>query len=216
MLTGTENGSAPFWSPDGTSIGFFAGGKLKVLQLASGSVRVVRDTPPDASGTWITADVILGTRPTRGCLRGQRCERRGRDVTELDRSTGELRRSGRRRCPMAVILSISQTARTGSLRRSHQSTKRALRSGPVRSQVVATPSGRDVRARRRSLSQRLDVAAGRMTGEPRCWPRSHPAGDVLRWQVLGLACHARLPEAEELPACPNRIFDRWGRRSVRW
>ena len=58
VVTGTEDGSGPFWSPDGQSIGFFASGKLKVLQLAGSSAHVVCDAP-DASGTWIGTDVIL-------------------------------------------------------------------------------------------------------------------------------------------------------------
>ena len=36
MLPATEDGSAPFWSPDGKSIGFSAEGKLKTIQLAGG------------------------------------------------------------------------------------------------------------------------------------------------------------------------------------
>ena len=34
MLPGTEGGADPFWSPDGRSIGFFAGGKLKRIDSA--------------------------------------------------------------------------------------------------------------------------------------------------------------------------------------
>jgi eukaryotic-like serine/threonine-protein kinase len=36
-LTGTEGASSPFWSPDGRSIAFFIGDKLKRLDLLSGS-----------------------------------------------------------------------------------------------------------------------------------------------------------------------------------
>ncbi len=38
---GTENAAAPFWSPDGKSIGFFADGKLKTVNLANGAIQVV-------------------------------------------------------------------------------------------------------------------------------------------------------------------------------
>jgi hypothetical protein len=40
-LAGTEGASFPFWSPDGSALGFFAGGKLKRVDLADGIVRVL-------------------------------------------------------------------------------------------------------------------------------------------------------------------------------
>ena len=92
MLTDTDGGSAPFWSPDGKSIGFFAAGKLKVLPLAGKSARVVCDAPPDAGGTWISADAILFAPGPTGAVSEVSVERGTvRDVTKLDPSTGELR-----------------------------------------------------------------------------------------------------------------------------
>ena len=38
-LVGTEGASHPFWAPDGRAIGFFAGGKLKRVDLAGGAAR---------------------------------------------------------------------------------------------------------------------------------------------------------------------------------
>src|SRR5207342_2012457 len=35
-LLGTDGVTSPFWSPDGRAVGFFAGGKLKVVNLAGG------------------------------------------------------------------------------------------------------------------------------------------------------------------------------------
>jgi hypothetical protein len=35
-LAGTEGASSPFWSPDSRSLGFFAGGKLKKIDIAGG------------------------------------------------------------------------------------------------------------------------------------------------------------------------------------
>jgi serine/threonine protein kinase len=40
----TENASAPFWSPDSQSIGFFAGGKLKRIALTGGPATLLADT----------------------------------------------------------------------------------------------------------------------------------------------------------------------------
>ena len=56
VLPGTEGaGGFPFWSPDGRSMGFLSGGKLKRLDLADGTVRDLADLPSDVrgfDGTW--------------------------------------------------------------------------------------------------------------------------------------------------------------------
>lgn len=66
-LSGTENGAMPFWSPDGSKIGFFADEKLKVFDLAHRSVRVVcsRMESP-RGGTWGEDGTILFAESTRG------------------------------------------------------------------------------------------------------------------------------------------------------
>jgi Tol biopolymer transport system component len=62
VLQGTEGAFYPFWSPDGRSIGFFAGGKLKTIDVASGrSAQVLADAPFGRGGTWSRDGVILFT-----------------------------------------------------------------------------------------------------------------------------------------------------------
>ena len=51
-LEGTDGAQFPFWSPDDRSVGFFAGGKLKVVELASSTVRTLADAPLPRGGTW--------------------------------------------------------------------------------------------------------------------------------------------------------------------
>jgi serine/threonine-protein kinase len=58
-LPGTDGASAPFWSPDGKSIGFFADHRLKVIDLGSGTVRSLCPAPSGNSGSWSTKNVIL-------------------------------------------------------------------------------------------------------------------------------------------------------------
>ena len=58
-LTGTENGSYPFWSPDGRSIGFFADGKLKRVDAAGGAPLTLADAPFGKGGTWNAGGTIL-------------------------------------------------------------------------------------------------------------------------------------------------------------
>ncbi len=59
LLAGTEEGTFPFWSPDGKSIGFFAGRKLKRIDLADGIVRTLCDAPAGRGGTWGTKGTIV-------------------------------------------------------------------------------------------------------------------------------------------------------------
>ena len=58
-LPGTENGSYPFWSPDGKSLGFFADGKLKKIALAGGPPTALADAVEPRGGTWNQNGVIV-------------------------------------------------------------------------------------------------------------------------------------------------------------
>ncbi|HYX68534.1 MAG TPA: protein kinase [Terriglobales bacterium] len=62
-LAGTEGATYPFWSPDSRYVGFFAGGKLKKLEVATGVVLAVCDVAEGRGGTWNEQGVVLfGTR----------------------------------------------------------------------------------------------------------------------------------------------------------
>jgi DNA-binding winged helix-turn-helix (wHTH) protein/Tol biopolymer transport system component len=58
-VAGTEGAMLPFWSPDADEIGFFADGKLKIVKLPSGPVRLICEAPAFFGGTWNTKDVLL-------------------------------------------------------------------------------------------------------------------------------------------------------------
>jgi serine/threonine protein kinase/Tol biopolymer transport system component len=59
-LQGTENAFTPFWSADGRSIGFFADGQLKLIDIDGGSARTLTYVPADfLGGTWNSDGVIL-------------------------------------------------------------------------------------------------------------------------------------------------------------
>ena len=60
-LAGTNGATFPFWSPDGSAIGFFADGKLKRFDLDSASVRTLCDAPNGRGGAWSNTGVILFT-----------------------------------------------------------------------------------------------------------------------------------------------------------
>jgi Tol biopolymer transport system component/tRNA A-37 threonylcarbamoyl transferase component Bud32 len=58
-LAGTEGADAPFWSPDGQWIGFYADGKLKKVRASGGSPATVADVPRSLLATWNGNDVIV-------------------------------------------------------------------------------------------------------------------------------------------------------------
>ncbi|HXP80244.1 MAG TPA: protein kinase [Verrucomicrobiae bacterium] len=58
-LTGTEGASAPFWSPDGRTLGFFAGGKLKKIDVSGGPPITLCDAPDNRGGTWNRDGLIV-------------------------------------------------------------------------------------------------------------------------------------------------------------
>jgi serine/threonine protein kinase len=57
-LAGTEGAIYSFWSPDSRSIAFFAGSKLKRLDIGHGSPQTLTDATP-RGGTWSPDSIIL-------------------------------------------------------------------------------------------------------------------------------------------------------------
>src|SRR5437868_7272046 len=51
-LAGTDFASSPFWSPDSRSVGFFADGKLKRIDIDGGALQVLARAIVAAGGTW--------------------------------------------------------------------------------------------------------------------------------------------------------------------
>jgi Tol biopolymer transport system component len=59
QLAGTEGARQPFWSPDSQSVGFFAGGKLKRIDIAGGPPQTLADAAPGWGGSWSSDNLIL-------------------------------------------------------------------------------------------------------------------------------------------------------------
>ena len=80
-LTGTDNATLPFWSPDSRSVGFFADGKLKRIDIGGGAPQIIADAPNSPSGTWNSEGVILFSLASTGPL--QRVSSGGGPVTPV-------------------------------------------------------------------------------------------------------------------------------------
>jgi serine/threonine protein kinase len=86
-LAGTESGSAPFWSPDGRAIGFFADGSLKRINATGGSPQTLAPvTGRSRGGTWNADGIILFAASEAGPLfRVRESGGEVNAVTKLDR-----------------------------------------------------------------------------------------------------------------------------------
>ncbi len=105
-LAGTENAAAPFWSPDGRSVGFFAGGSLKRIDLDGSNLQVLTDIQAPRGAAWGADGTILfspSNRVNTGLYRIPATGGKAVQVTTVDRANREtyhshpvLLRDGRR------------------------------------------------------------------------------------------------------------------------
>ena len=79
-----------FWAPDSRFLGFFAEGKLKKIDIASGSIQTLADAPTPRGGTWNRDGVILfAPQANFGLVRVSAAGGQATPVTTLDRSRRE-------------------------------------------------------------------------------------------------------------------------------
>jgi eukaryotic-like serine/threonine-protein kinase len=67
-LADTTSATFPFWSPDSRSLAFFADGKLKTIEVNSGSAQVVCNISFGRGGTWGSNGVIIFSPGPEGAL----------------------------------------------------------------------------------------------------------------------------------------------------
>jgi Tol biopolymer transport system component/predicted Ser/Thr protein kinase len=58
-LADTEGASGPFWSPDGRSLGFFARGQLRRIDVSGGTALALADAGFPLGGAWSPSGVIV-------------------------------------------------------------------------------------------------------------------------------------------------------------
>ena len=96
-LKGTEDAVAPFWSPDGRSIGFFAQGKLLKIAASGGPPQALCDVAFGNAATWGRDGTILFTEREGGREGIYRVSAGGgaaTQVTSYDRARGERSQAG--------------------------------------------------------------------------------------------------------------------------
>jgi serine/threonine-protein kinase len=90
-LSGTENASGPFFSPDSLWIGFFADGKLKRISVQGGAAVTLGEVGNDRGGSWGDDGTIVFTPDVRVPLsKVSSAGGKPQPLVALDRQTGEV------------------------------------------------------------------------------------------------------------------------------
>ena len=92
-IPGTENGAAPFFSPDGAWVGFDGDGVLRKVRLDGGPPIALTEAHGGATGSW-AGDVILFATPTGRVLQKvSAAGGRSETMTALDQARGDVAHS---------------------------------------------------------------------------------------------------------------------------
>ena len=67
-LAGTEDAAFPFWSPDSRTLGFFAQGKLRIIDASGGAVQTLADATAPRGGSWGPDGTILYTPASQSAM----------------------------------------------------------------------------------------------------------------------------------------------------
>ncbi len=91
QLAGTEGASFPFWSPDSRFLGFFAGSKLRKIDVAGGPAQTLADTSPlPRGGAWAPdGTIIFSPGFTSPLMRVSASGGQVSEVTKLDTELGQ-------------------------------------------------------------------------------------------------------------------------------
>jgi len=90
-LIGTEGATGPFWSPDGRSLGFFARGRLRRVDLTGGVPQIIASVADPRGGTWGPGNTIVyAPQPDGGLYKVSADGGAPTELTTLDRGRQEI------------------------------------------------------------------------------------------------------------------------------
>jgi Tol biopolymer transport system component len=94
MLDGTENAIAPFWSPDGEWIGYFASRKLWKMPATGGRPVAICELGDETSGgvgaSWSDDDTIVFARGNSGLMQVSALGGQPREIVPVEDGIGDL------------------------------------------------------------------------------------------------------------------------------
>ncbi|MDP1570145.1 MAG: hypothetical protein Q8L86_09085 [Vicinamibacterales bacterium] len=189
---GTEGGHQPFWAPDGSRLGFFADGELRVIARDGETAITLAPAPDPHGGVWGAGDEVLFAPGGGGVMRVSATGGPVQPATALDRARGDTSHrfpqlTGDGRLIVALVTSTdasraglwSFTRATGEATRLDAGSAQALITGD---EVVTLREGALV-------VQRIDRRTGRL-GRPRFLIL--PVGQGPRGEVFATIASSRL------------------------
>ena len=219
-LVGTDGGMLPFWSPNGREIGFFAGGKLKKIEIAGGQPVTLADAPVPRGGSWNQDGVIIFLpAPPAPTLRISAAGGVPTPLNSVDIPNGEFPRSFPQFLPdgrhYLFLSGGSRKAGTrfisiGSL--DSKETKAVLTTDF--SAVYAKPGYLLFRREAMLMAQKFDAERLELSGDP--FPLAEQVGfDGITYQMLVSASDQGVLAYQSLGAGKTQLvwFDREGKKS---
>ncbi len=89
-LPGTDEGVLPFWAPDGRAVGFFAGGRMRVITLENAGINDLANAPSPRGGAWHPGgDIIFAPEADAALYRRRGSDGAVEPFTTLDTGFGE-------------------------------------------------------------------------------------------------------------------------------
>jgi len=167
-LSGTEGAIYPFWSPDGRFLGFFSGGKLKKIEIATGVVLNICDVAEGRGGAWNEQGVILFGQRDGALLRTTAAGgAEPQKVTELDRKVSQTSH----RFPYFMpdgehFIYVAQAAETHGFFTSLADPAKVTRLEEVTGNVAFVDGGLLYTRESTLLAQPFDPVKGTFSGEP--------------------------------------------------
>jgi len=115
-LPATDGAAAPFWSPDGSRVGFLAQGRLHAIDLGSRAISDLAEAPGGLGGSWNPAgDLVFAS--TSGGLQRRTADGTITPLTAIDREAGETAHSWPAFLPdgrhLAYLVAASERSRAG-------------------------------------------------------------------------------------------------------
>ncbi|MEO8682291.1 MAG: hypothetical protein ABI665_24800 [Vicinamibacterales bacterium] len=85
----TDGAVSPFWSADGQRVGFFASGRVRAIELASGTISDLADAPNGRGAAWSASGELVFAPNPDGALMIRPATGPVRALTTLDASRGD-------------------------------------------------------------------------------------------------------------------------------